>query len=135
MTAHRWKAGQSGNPRGRKPGTGEVTKLRNSIAAHVPSIIEKLVEQAKSGDAGAARLLLERVLPPVRAAEQPVPLGLPDSGLVAQGEAILAAASDGVLAPGQAAQMLQALGALSRLVETEDLAARIAALEDASKGV
>jgi hypothetical protein len=34
-----WKPGQSGNPKGRKPGTGEVTKLRNSIAEHIPSII------------------------------------------------------------------------------------------------
>jgi hypothetical protein len=34
-----WKPGQSGNPKGRKPGTGELIKLRNSIAEHIPSII------------------------------------------------------------------------------------------------
>ena len=59
MTTAKWKPGQSGNPRGRKRGAGEVGKLRASIAEHVPEIIAKLVEQAKGGDAGAARLLLE----------------------------------------------------------------------------
>lgn len=134
MTAGRWKPGTSGNPRGRRPGASEVGRLRKAIAEHVPDVLEKLAHQAKAGDVAAARLLLERVLPPVRATEQAVPLNLPDSGLVAQGEAVLAAVSAGQLAPGQAAQLLQALGGFAKLVETEDLAARIAALEAAGAG-
>ncbi len=126
----RWKVGESGNPRGRKPGTGELGRLRASIAKHVPDIITKLVEQAKAGDAGAARLLLERVLPPVKATEQTVPVALPaDGSLADQGRAVLAAAGAGTLAPGQASQLLQGLGALAKLIETDELAARIAALE------
>jgi len=35
----KWKTGESGNPNGRPPGVGEVTKLRNSIAVHLPAII------------------------------------------------------------------------------------------------
>ncbi len=73
----RWKEGESGNPNGRKPGTGAVAKLRDSIAAHLPEIILQLVSKAKQGDAQAARLLLERVLPPMKAIEQPVTLSLP----------------------------------------------------------
>jgi hypothetical protein len=96
----------------------------------VPDIITKLVEQAKAGDAGAARLLLERVLPPVKATEQTVPVALPaDGSLADQGRAVLAAAGAGTLAPGQASQLLQGLGALAKLIETDELAARIAALE------
>ncbi|MDE1947544.1 MAG: hypothetical protein KGL43_02790 [Burkholderiales bacterium] len=125
----RWKPGESGNPRGRKPGSGEVGKLRTSIAKHVPEIITKLVEQAKGGDPGAARLLLERVIPPLKAAEQPAPIDLPDGALSEQGRAVLAAAGTGTLAPGQAAQLLAGLGALAKLIETDELAARIAALE------
>ena len=48
----KWKAGESGNPSGRPPGVGEVTKLRNSIAEHLPEIITQLVSKAKEGDAG-----------------------------------------------------------------------------------
>ena len=70
----RWKKGESGNPRGRRPGSGEVAKLRTAIAAHVPTIIERLTAAALQGDVGAARLLLERVIPPLKAAEQAAPL-------------------------------------------------------------
>ena len=130
-TKGRFPPGASGNPKGRPPGAGEVAKLRASIAGHVPAIVTKLVEQAKAGDAAAARLLLERVLPPVKAAEQPVPIALPTDGtLTDQGRAVIAAAGAGELAPGQAAQMLTGLGALAKLIETDELAARIAALEE-----
>ena len=126
-----WKPGQSGNPAGRKPGTGEVAKLRAAIAEHVPAIIAKLVEQAKAGDAGAARLLLERVLAPVKAQEQAAPIDLPHDGTLGdQGRAVLVAAGAGHIAPGQAAQLLAGLGALATLIKTDELAVRIAALED-----
>lgn len=72
-----WKPGESGNPKGKPPGSGEVQKLRTAIATHVPEIIERLVTAAKSGDIQAARLLLERVLPPVKAIEQTEPVNLP----------------------------------------------------------
>jgi len=126
-----WKPGQSGNPAGRKPGTGEVGRLRASIAKHVPEIVAKLVEQALAGDAQAARLLIERVIPPVKAVELPAPIALPvDGSLADQGRAVLGAAGLGALAPGQAAQLLASLGALAKLVETDELAARVAALEE-----
>lgn len=87
----RWKPGESGNPKGRPPGAGEVAKLRASIAGHVPEIIGQLVEAAKGGDVQAARLLLERVLPPMKPTELAVPLALPDGSLTDQGRAVLAA--------------------------------------------
>lgn len=64
---HLWQPGQSGNPAGRKPGSGEVAALRAGIREHVPAIVQKLVEAALAGDTGAARLLLERVIPPMKA--------------------------------------------------------------------
>ncbi|CAM3885163.1 DUF5681 domain-containing protein [Roseateles saccharophilus] len=104
--------------------------MRAEIAGHLPAIIAKQVELAKAGDAQAARLLLERVLPPVKATEQPAIISLPDGqSLAEQGRAILSAAGSGSLAPGQAAQLLSGLGALAKLIETDELAVRIAALE------
>ncbi|MFZ6675258.1 DUF5681 domain-containing protein [Undibacterium sp. Xuan67W] len=127
---NRFMPGQSGNPKGRMPGVGKVGKLRAAIEKHVPSIIETLVVMAKNGDSQAARLLLERVLPPVRAIEQAVALQLPEGGtLTAKADAVLSAASNGTLAPSQAAQLLAALGTLSKIVEVDSLADRIAVLE------
>lgn len=124
-----WKPGQSGNPAGRKPGTGEVAKLRAAIAAHVPAVIRKLVSAAKAGDTQAARLLLERVVPPMKSAEPTVALDLTTGTPADQGRAVLAALGSGSLEPGQAVQLLAGLGTLAKLVETAELEARIAALE------
>lgn len=108
---------------------GEPAKLRAAIAGHVPEIIAKLVAQAKAGDAQSARILLERVLAPVKATELPVALALPDGSLADQGRAVLTAVAAGELAPGQGAALVAAIGALAKVVEIDELAARIAALE------
>ena len=125
----RWKAGESGNPGGRKPGTGEVARLRAEMAAHVPALVAVLLERALGGDIGAARLLLERTVAPLKAAEEPAPLELPDGSLTVQGRAVLMAVAAGNLAPGQGAALLASLGTLSRLTETDELTRRIEALE------
>lgn len=131
----KWKAGESGNPKGRPPGVGEVTKLRNSISEHLPEIITQLVIKAKEGDAQAARLLLERVLPPIKAAEQAVNLSIPQGeSITAQGVAIVQAVADGTLAPGQGAALLTGLGSLARIKEIDELTARITALEGMRDG-
>ncbi len=124
-----WKKGQSGNPAGRPPGSGEVAKVRAAIAAQVPALLAKLVAQALEGDTSAARLLLERAIAPLKAAEQPQALTLPDGSLTDQGRAVLASVAAGELAPGQGAALLGAIGTLARVAEVDELAARVAALE------
>lgn len=124
-----WKPGESGNPAGRTPGSGKIGELRASIAEHIPGIIAKLVEQAKAGDAASARLLIERVLPPLRAVEMPAPMSLPQGSLTEKGDAVLAAVADGKIASDQGATLIAALGTLARVVESDDLKRRIEALE------
>ena len=131
----RWKAGESGNPSGRPQGVGEVTRLRESIAAHLPEIIAQLVSKAKEGDSQAARLLLERVLPAMKPIEQSVSLSLPDGeGMTAQGMAVVQAVAAGEIAPGQGAQLLTGLGALARIREIDELERRLTALEGLKNG-
>ena len=127
----RWKKGESGNPKGRTPGVGAIAKVRAEIAKHVPEIVAKLVERAREGDSAAARLLLERAVPPIKPIELPAPIALPDgSTLTEQGRAVLSAAGLGDITPGQAAQLLASLSALAKLIETDELAARITRLEE-----
>ena len=131
-----WKAGQSGNPAGRKPGTGAVAKIRASMAEHVPALVSMLLERAMAGDIGAARLLLERTVAPLKAAEQSAPVALPGGSLAEQGRAVVAAVASGELAPGQGAALLSSIGTLAKLIEADDLARRLAVLEarSASEG-
>ena len=85
--------------------------------------------QALEGDTAAARLLLERAIAPLKAAEQPQALTLPDGTLTDQGRAVLASVASGELAPGQGAALLGAIGTLARVAEVDELAARITFLE------
>lgn len=124
-----WKKGQSGNPKGKKPGTGELQRLRAAIGEHVPEIIQRLVDAAKDGDTQAARLILERVLPPIKASEQTQTIHLPDGSLTDQGRAVLLAVAAGEIAPSQGAALLSSIAGLARVAEVDELVRRIDALE------
>jgi len=128
-----WPPGTSGNPAGRKPGTGEVAKIRASIAARVPELLDALMTSALAGDIGAARLLLERAVAPLKAVEQPQAVPMPGDTLTDQGRAVLAAIADGGLAPSQGAGLLAAIGTLARVVEVDEIARRLTALEKISE--
>ena len=125
-----WKPGQSGNPKGRPAGSGEVAKLRAAIADRVPELLAAMMARALDGDVGAARLLLERAIAPLKAAEQSQALSLPDGTLTEQGRAVLASVAAGELAPGQGAALLGAIGTLARVAEIDELARRIEVLEE-----
>lgn len=125
----KWAPGQSGNPRGRKPGTGEVQKLRAGLEAHVPSILDALVTAAKAGDVQASRLLLERTLPALKPLELAQRIDLAGDTLTDKGRAVLEAVASGELAPGAAAQLLAGIGTLAKVAELDELTRRIDALE------
>jgi hypothetical protein len=125
----RWKTGESGNPAGRPPGAGEVSKLRAAIGARVPELLAAMMDKALDGDVGAARLLLERSIAPLKASEQTQSLSLPDGTLTQQGRAVLASVAAGELSPGQGAQLLSAIGSLARVTEMDELTTRITTLE------
>ena len=130
----RWKPGESGNPDGRKPGTGKIARLREGIAEHMPEIINQMVSKAKEGDVQAARLLLERVIPQIKPMEQLVEINLSvEADLSTQGQSIIHAVADGILAPGQGSALLTSLGTLARIKEIDELEKRLAVLEEASE--
>jgi hypothetical protein len=127
---HKWKPGQSGNPKGRAPGTSKVAKLRDAITEHVPEIVQALIVAAKNGDSQAARLLLERTVPAVRPTDLPQALPLPDgASLTDTGRAILRTVAAGELGAHQGATLIAALSGLVRVAELEEIEKRLAALE------
>lgn len=108
--------------------------MRLALAEHVPEIIAAMVAQAKAGDAGAARLLLERVIPPLKATEQAIKINLPAASLTEQGHAVLAATAAGEVTPGQGTALVNAIGALARVAGIDDVLRRLEALEGAQEG-
>lgn len=124
-----WKPGQSGNPAGRKPGTGDVAKIRAAINDRVPELLAAMMAKALEGDVGAARLLLERAVAPLKATEEAETISLPEGSLTDQGRAVLRAVAAGEIAPGQGAALVSAIGTLARVTEIDELAKRIEILE------
>ena len=128
-----WKPGQSGNPKGRPRGSRNRVTLVALAAMEegADAIARKVVDMAKGGDMSAARLVLERLVPPAR--ERPIFLALPDTGTadgIAEAQnAILQAVAAGDLLPGEGATMVGIVEARRKAVETLELEQRITALE------
>ena len=128
-----WKKGQSGNP------TGKPAGVRNKATVMVQSIMERgakeitdaVVGLAKEGDLSAARLVLERLLPPVK--ERPISLALPGTdtagGIAEAQQAILQAVAAGDLLLGEGTALAGIVEARRKAVETLQLEQRITALE------
>ncbi len=133
MTTHhnsgRWQPGQSGNPGGRKPGTGSLQQLRAQVELLIPEIIQVLATKARAGDIGAARLLLERVMPALKPVEAPQALQISGDDLSGKAKSIVALAASGDVSIGQASQLVTAIAATAKLMEVDELERRITQLE------
>lgn len=128
----RFQKGVSGNPIGRKPGSkNKSSELREQLKAHAEDILKKLVAMAKKGDPTAMRLVMDRVMTPLR--EEPVRLTLPPiktaADCVDAQQAIVGAAAAGELLPSQAQALSALVEGQRAALATHELAERIAALE------
>lgn len=130
----RFKPGQSGNPRGRAVGSRpKVLAALDALGeGSVEEIVRKQIEMAKDGDAAAARIILDRVWPPRKGSR--LQFDLPEvsraediPGAVA---AINQQVSGGDLSPDEGTLIVGLLDAHRKAIETNDLAARVAALEE-----
>jgi hypothetical protein len=55
-----------------------VSKIRAAIAKSVSELLDMLITKALAGDVGAARLLLERTVAPLKSVEALQVISLPD---------------------------------------------------------
>lgn len=126
----RFKKGESGNPLGKPKGTGKIQYLRDQITASMPEIIDTLIIAAKAGDTSAAKILIDKSICSLKPQDEPVRFDIASNDTLAStGQAIIDCVSRGEIAPDVGGQILAALGSQAKLVETNDLAKRIEALE------
>ena len=129
-----FKPGTSGNPKGKPAGTR--SKATQLLAAMMEGGAEKItkavIDAAQAGDLMAAKIILDRVMPPAK--ERPVNIDLPDTqsaqGVAAAQNAILQAVAAGDLLPGEASTLSAIVEAKRRSIETQELADRITQLEN-----
>lgn len=131
----RWVPGASANPEGRPQGTSPASRLRALLDPHAPDLIGKAVELAKAGDTTALRICLERILPALKPADEPLLLeGLGQGDLAARAGAVLNALGTGQLTPEQATSAIRALATYSEITLLGEMEKRIERLESAKGG-
>ena len=131
----RFEKGKSGNPSGKPKGAKDKrTELRALLQPHAKELVENLVKLAKGGDTTALRICMDRLIPPLRAADCPINIGELSGSLADQGAKIIAELSIGNITPDEALGMLQAITLQARIVEVDELERRIAALERKANG-
>lgn len=126
-----FKKGVSGNPAGRPKGSGLAGRLRKVIADDADEILQSVIDQAKAGDLAAAKILLDRIVPPLKPEAQAVQIdALSGSGdLVGKADAVIHAVGSGELAPDIAAQLISAVATLAKVIEIDQLQQRLEQLE------
>jgi hypothetical protein len=108
--------GVSGNPAGRKQGSRNraTLMLQALLEGEGEKVVRKAVEMALAGNETALRLVLERLIPPVK--ERPISLELPALGKASDvAEAVrraVEAVAAGQLTPSEAETVLKLLEAL-----------------------
>lgn len=129
-----FKPGVSGNIKGKPAGTrSKATQLLLALMeGDADNITKAVIDAAKGGDLMAAKIILDRLIPPAK--ERPVNVDLPDTstseGVSAAQSAILQAVAGGDLLPGEAATLSAIVESKRRAIETQELSDRITQLEN-----
>ncbi|WP_122346305.1 DUF5681 domain-containing protein [Pseudomonas coronafaciens] len=114
----KWAPGQSGNPGGR---SGQTQAIRAKLAEGGEAVTKKVLAAARKGDMQACRLILERLVPPIRPSVEPVTFDLDDTDLPSAAKSILRAIAEGKLPPDQGKNLILGLGAVARVIEVAEL--------------
>ncbi|MFO7703565.1 MAG: DUF5681 domain-containing protein [Halopseudomonas sp.] len=131
---HAWRPGQSGNPAGRRPGSrNKATLLALSLMEDAAGeITQAVIDAARTGDLTAAKLVLERLAPPLR--ERPISIELPDisttEGISNAQQFIIEAVGKGELLPGEGSTLATLVENRRKALETEDMERRLTDVEE-----
>ena len=125
------RGGPSPNPKGRPPGiVDKRTRVSQALMDDAPAVARVVVDAALEGDMQAASLVLSRIAPVLRGQMEKVAFEFDAKAPVTrQVEQVLAAVARGQVAPDVGKQIIDAVQALSTIRATEELEARLAALE------
>ena len=128
---------------GKRPGAGRpkstdntlIKQLREKLAEASDALIDKAVTAALAGDTQMLKFCLDKLIPSLKPVDTPIdPQPIDANGsLVDQSRQALLAMLSGSLTLSEGLQVQAGITALGRMVELEELEARIAQLEQEQK--
>ncbi|QRI63622.1 hypothetical protein JQ506_22960 [Shinella sp. PSBB067] len=130
----RFRKGQSGNPKGRPAGSrSKVLVALDALGeGEAEAIVFAMVNQAKGGDVTAAKAILDRVWPPRKGSR--LQFDLPEVSTADDLPPAIASVTrqvaEGEISPDEGTAIVALLEAHRKAIETSELAARVAALEE-----
>jgi hypothetical protein len=128
-----WQKGQSGNPKGRQPGSRNRATLaaEELLDGDADQLMGKALELAKQGNLAMLRFCIERILPVRRSRAVSIPLGdLNSLADLAQAQlAVLQAMARGELSPEDAETASRALDTAGSALQRVQWEERLVALE------
>jgi len=128
-----FKKGQSGNPRGKKPGTRHKATIAalELLEGDLRAITRVCIDKAKGGDLLACKLVLDKLIPNCR--ERSITLTLPKVEAAAEIPkalgAIIDAVTKGEITTGEGQALTAMMDAYIKGMELTDLEVRLEALE------
>lgn len=129
----KFQPGASANPAGRPKGSrNQVTiALQALLDGEAEELTRTCINLAKGGNSTALRLVIERIIPPMR--DRAINVDLPQvidvSGVPPALASVLGSVASGAITPGEGGALCGMLGAVSKAFETAELAKRLEAIE------
>lgn len=126
-----WQPGQSGNPKGRPPGSrNRKNVVAEEFAKDGSKVARVVMDAALEGDMQAASLVLQRLAPPLRARAEKVTFDLdPTASLTAQAQQVISAVASGDIDPDTGQLLVGCITALAGVKQIDELEQRLSALE------
>ena len=93
--------------------------MRELLLPNAEEVVAKVVDMAKKGDATALRICIDRLLPPIKARDEPVAVPSLTGSLSDRGRVVLDALAGEQLTPDQAGAILSVIAPQARIVALE----------------
>jgi hypothetical protein len=121
----KYQKGESGNPKGRPIGSGLQTRLRAAVGDRFDELVHVILDAALQGDMAAANLLLSRLVPAVKAIQDPRAFHLEGRSMTEKAHSILTAVAAGELSVADGKALLDGVGGVVRVRDAEQTARQI----------
>lgn len=134
----RFQKGVSGNPRGKPRGARHAVTLmlEKLMADDATAVVRAVIDKAVGGDMVAARIVVERLVPPRRdrAVQFPLPALDTAEDIACAGRGLMKNVAAAEITPLEASDVMNLFASLARAIEVSNLAQRLDALERKSGG-